>query len=134
MAKWLRNREIVKCVEYQLCFDRDGESGAGYAFPCDEYGFVKVGKLADVARQNYDRCRHGLIPEISPEKRYIHKNEWSYVEPAAIRCEVCRVDVELDRFTNTCDGCGSDYNMSGHRLAPREQWGEETGEHWTECY
>jgi hypothetical protein len=24
--------------------------------------------------------------------------------------------------------CGADYNMSGQMLAPREQWGEETGE------
>lgn len=30
-------------------------------------------------------------------------------------------------FTNTCE-CGADYNMSGQMLAPRHQWGEETGE------
>jgi len=24
--------------------------------------------------------------------------------------------------------CGADYNWNGTRLAPREQWGEETGE------
>ena len=39
-----------------------------------------------------------------------------------------------DSFTNTCDVCGADYDMNGNRLAPRSQWGEETGEHWTECY
>lgn len=38
------------------------------------------------------------------------------------------------RFTTTCDDCGPDYNGNGSRLAPREQWGEETGEHWSECY
>jgi hypothetical protein len=31
-------------------------------------------------------------------------------------------------FTNTCDRCGADYNMSGQWLADRSQWGEETGE------
>ena len=31
-------------------------------------------------------------------------------------------------FTNTCGSCGADYNMSGQELAPRSQWGEETGE------
>ena len=31
-------------------------------------------------------------------------------------------------FTNTCSNCHADYNMSGQQLAPREQWGEETGE------
>lgn len=28
----------------------------------------------------------------------------------------------------SCDKCGRDYNSSGQRLAPRSQWGEETGE------
>ena len=45
----------------------------------------------------------------------------------------CGEDVECHDFTNTCQ-CGADFNMSGQRLAPRDQWGEETGEHWTECY
>ena len=40
----------------------------------------------------------------------------------------CGELVNLDRFTNTCDGCGTDYNGSGQRLAPRSQWGCETGE------
>lgn len=31
-------------------------------------------------------------------------------------------------FTNTCGHCRADYNMSGQQLAPRAQWGEETGE------
>jgi hypothetical protein len=31
-------------------------------------------------------------------------------------------------FTNTCSSCGTDFNMGGQMLAPREQWGEETGE------
>ena len=39
----------------------------------------------------------------------------------------CGQEVELFSFTNTCK-CGRDYNMSGQRLAPRSQWGEETGE------
>lgn len=43
-----------------------------------------------------------------------------------VRC-VCGHHVECRGFTNTCE-CGADYNMSGDRLAPREQWGEETGE------
>jgi hypothetical protein len=43
-----------------------------------------------------------------------------------IRCE-CGREVVCYGFTNECD-CGRDYNMSGSLLAPREQWGEETGE------
>ena len=47
--------------------------------------------------------------------------------PAIGKCDECNQTVELSGFTNTCD-CGADYNMSGQRLAGREQWGEETGE------
>lgn len=28
-----------------------------------------------------------------------------------------------------CPRCGSEFNSGGQRLAPRSQWGEETGEH-----
>ena len=43
-----------------------------------------------------------------------------------VQCS-CGRTVTCSSFTNTCP-CGADYNMSGSRLAPREQWGEETGE------
>lgn len=43
-----------------------------------------------------------------------------------IKCRCGRV-VYCDGFTNTCD-CGRDYNWNGTLLAPRECWGEETGE------
>jgi hypothetical protein len=46
----------------------------------------------------------------------------------------CGEVIELHNFTNTCFECGKDYNSSGQELAPRDQWGEETGEHWSECY
>jgi len=39
----------------------------------------------------------------------------------------CGREVECYAFTNTCD-CGREYNHAGQRLAPRSQWGEETGE------
>lgn len=42
-------------------------------------------------------------------------------------------EVVCDNFTNTCEWCGADYNFAGQKLAPRSQWGEETGEHWSEC-
>lgn len=43
-----------------------------------------------------------------------------------IQC--CGQPLECGGFTNTCPTCGADYNWNGTRLAPREQWGEETGE------
>ena len=55
-----------------------------------------------------------------------------YRSPAVGLCD-CGCKVQLPNFTNTCPKCGTDYNSSGQRLGPREQFGEETGEHWTEC-
>jgi hypothetical protein len=43
-----------------------------------------------------------------------------------IRC-ACGRNVECPAFTNTCE-CGRDYNWAGQLLAPRSQWGEDTGE------
>lgn len=40
----------------------------------------------------------------------------------------CGEFVECYGFTNTCPTCSADFNMSGHQLAPRHLWGEETGE------
>lgn len=39
----------------------------------------------------------------------------------------CGQEVYCSGFTNTCE-CGADYNHAGQLLAPRSQWGEETGE------
>lgn len=47
-----------------------------------------------------------------------------------IECR-CGDKVYLTGFTNCCD-CGRDYSLSGHLLAPRSQWGWETGESVTE--
>jgi hypothetical protein len=49
-----------------------------------------------------------------------------------IRCG-CGRKVECQGFTTTCS-CGRDYNWNGDELAPRSEWGQETGEHWYECY
>ena len=43
-----------------------------------------------------------------------------------VKC--CGTWLMCDAFTNTCGKCGADYNMNADRLAPRSQWGEETGE------
>ena len=43
-------------------------------------------------------------------------------------CDKCGRHVTLhDAFVNTCT-CGAEYNWVGQHLAPRSQWGYETGE------
>lgn len=43
-----------------------------------------------------------------------------------IRC--CSEELPCPNFTNVCPICGSSYNWAGQLLAPRDCWGEETGE------
>ena len=41
----------------------------------------------------------------------------------------CGATVHLySSWANECEQCGTEYNGAGQRLAPRAQWGEETGE------
>ncbi len=58
----------------------------------------------------------------------------SVIPPCRIKIVICSCgrQVECWDFTNTC-ACSADYNFAGQRLAPREQWGEETGEHPSDC-
>ena len=107
---------------YNLSFNSKQDPGWGYSFPADQLGNVDVDSLNPAARANYDAARLSnefLAPEV---ESYTHR----WTEPAVGRC-VCGSNVELDGFTNTCS-CGRDYNMSGQLLAPRSQWGWDTGE------
>lgn len=63
-----------------------------------------------------------------------HTHTFIHKSPAytLIKCD-CGEKLECSGFTTTCN-CGRDYNWNGTELAPRSQWGEETGEHWTDCY
>ena len=49
-------------------------------------------------------------------------------EPKTIHCCICHRKITLySAWENECD-CGALYNGFGQHLAPRSQWGEETGE------
>lgn len=121
--------EIIKCrtyseaVHHRRVFDFADEPGRGYWFESDDRGQVKEDDLTPEARANLHRCMTGQYDVVDQGVR-----TWrtQYTDPAVGRC-VCGREVELFGFTNTCE-CGIDYNMSGQALAPREQWGEETGE------
>ena len=124
MMRILKPRQLHEHREFRLVFERVGRGGSGYSFPCDQAGNVDQESLPPAARDHYGACvggRNGTV--------YIGvvEHEHSWWEPALGECEVCGREVILDRFTNTFE-CGADYNGSGQLLAPREQWGEETGE------
>jgi len=73
------------------------------------------------------------VYETVPSKNWNGTPDGGTFQKPVTEVKCCGRWLRCDRFTNTCDTCNADYNMSGQRLAPREQWGEETGEHWTEC-
>lgn len=91
-----------------------------------DMGWGEWSEANDLGYQNYLE-----VLESGDYKLGYYENEFSYRVPAQIKC--CGKWMSLDKFTNTCSKCGADYNGSGQLLASRYQWGEETGEHWTEC-
>ena len=129
----LSQRQFVVTTTYSLFFQWvDSTPGHGMGFDCDQNGVVDMVALEKkpAALENYRKCLSGEHKVKPPQiQTFTH----SYSEPAIGRCQ-CGCEVVLDSFTCTCDGCGRDYNSSGQLLAPRSQWGEETGEHWTDCY
>jgi hypothetical protein len=59
----------------------------------------------------------------------IQRHEWTYWVNGVIACVHDGAHIELySTIANPCPECGTDYSATGQRLAPREQWGEETGE------
>jgi len=117
-------RKSIEEVEYALVFDWRDSPGSGFSFPCNERGVVDDTALATAGREKLRQWLDGTYDVVALGVReYRHR----YHQPAVGEC-VCGARVELDGFTNTCDRCGRDYNASGQLLAPRECWGEETGE------
>jgi len=60
-------------------------------------------------------------------KEVIYDKNNRIVSRPVLLCD-CGREVDLVGFTNSCS-CGADYDSAGNLLAPREQWGEETGEY-----
>lgn len=115
---------------YLRIFDFKGEVGWGYSFACD-----KDGNHLD-RPDNLDKFNQACAGKVG-DREVVDRGVKTYTQHchdyAIGLCEHCNTKVELNSFTNTCEHCGADYNMSGQRLADRECWGEETGEHWSEC-
>jgi hypothetical protein len=124
MIPIIKHREHKSETTYEYCFEWRGEKGCGFGFPCDKDGNISVFPLSPEALANYTKCVNGTYDVINKGIRPCTHN---WTEPAQAKCH-CGHIIELATFTNTCEKCGRDYNMSGQELAPRSQWGEETGE------
>jgi len=134
--KIIRPSQIIEPDRvYAREFSFANGGGGGWSFQCDKYVNIKVLDNPE-AIANYAACLAGIDRfdrGAIVDKGIVSWEPVPYRQPAIGECECCGEEVYLSNFTNTCD-CGADYNSSGDRLAHRSQWGEETGEHWSECY
>jgi len=112
-------------THHDIYFHYVGNEDWGFDFPCNADGHI-IEPLNQAARENYEACLTGMVRGTPVVRAGMRTYTNSYRIPAVGRCQCGRL-VDLYGFTNTCD-CGRDYNMDGSLLAPREQWGDETGE------
>jgi len=127
--KIIKNRDFGENVSYILAYHWKGNPGSGFAFDCDEHGNVMPFSYPEAANPNWELCqREAAKPQAEATIIFegIRCHSYNWTSPPEGKC-VCGEIVILDEFTNPCE-CGRDYNSAGQLLAPREQWGYETGE------
>lgn len=119
----IKQSERVTVVTRQRAFEWKDCPGAGFSFDLDDNNEIIV---TEGNRENVEMC-------LADGGLTLHDNgvevlEHDYTEPAVGKCPCGReVTLESSVAGNDC-GCGRIYNSSGQELAPRSQWGEETGE------
>lgn len=120
--KIIKERERKERTDYERHFTDLKRPGCGFGFPCTPDGALISTNPASL--ENYRKCTDGTYTV-----RDDGITHWTvrWTEPAIAKCD-CGHKISLESFTNTCEKCGRDYNSFGQQLAPREQWGEETGE------
>ena len=120
--KIIQKRERVTVKSYALTWE--GEGGRGFSFDCDENGVIDESAMHQAGLENLSLCREGKMDGYTgpTTTTYTHR----YTEHAVGLCS-CGEMVTLVGLVNACE-CSVEYNNSGQRLAPRSQWGDDTGE------
>lgn len=105
-----------------------------YCPDCDRNWTLKEGAENNIKEFPENKKRMEQPCPICNYKLQLIQDEWEEWTPGyvLVQCN-CGKLIECRGFTTTCV-CGCDYNGYGQQLAPRSQWGWETGEHWTDCY
>jgi hypothetical protein len=115
--------EVVMLHERHFWFEGH-EKQWGYGFECEPDGTLRP--LTPVQQERYAACLTGEVDG----RKVLDGGVEAYLrvvrQPRIGRC-VCGREVILQGFTCPCE-CGRDYDSAGNLLAPRECWGEETGE------
>jgi|KBSMisStandDraft_5_1062788.scaffolds.fasta_scaffold1416361_2 hypothetical protein len=122
--KILSQRRVEITTYWTREFDQKQGHGSGFGFPCAENGAIYFDELAPAAINS--------LAFVTANPDYIDRGAIEHTRqtthPAIGQCDGCMRTVVLDSGTNGCQ-CGLEYNSFGQRLAPRDQWGEETNEH-----
>ena len=118
----------VEDVEYYIFYEWAEELDSGFMFPCNENGEINFNDMEQVALDNYEKCESGEYEVVYQGLRRSFNRYW---EPAIGKCS-CGKEVVLESNTNRCESCRSYYNMMGQELRDPREWGEETGEHYTD--
>ena len=128
MANFITRPSIEEVVEYYRAYDLVGRPGCGSWFPCDKDGNIKFADMTEAAKQNYQKALEA-VKTGEMEDNGVEERRHTYRVPGLIACDRCGHQVDIDdSWLNCCEHCGADYDGSGNLLAPRSQWGEETGE------
>lgn len=122
----VQSRERITITSYEHVFDYVHCPSAGFSFPTLEDGTL-LPLEHEIARFNYTACLDGTY---HVRDRGIRRLMHSYMQPRVIQCcdtpDPADGQVELSlALCNTCPSCHTDYNYSGQRLAPRDQWTHE---------
>jgi hypothetical protein len=123
MNRILREKQRVTVTHHQIWFPVYSP-GHGYGFDCTHDYVVDLESLNAAARENYEMC-------MSKYSDIMQKKSWDTLEwesgemlcDCGQKLKMYRPGADID-----CDRCHRSYNSFGQLLAPRSQWGEETGE------
>lgn len=121
----IKEAEWIEEHIHEIVYTWKDDTGAGYAFPCDHQGNIDRSSMNSAALANLEFCETDGGKELYGPFHETRTHRWR--EHAIMRCS-CGAEVVLAMsLTNPC-GCGREYNASGQLLAPRCQWGWDTGE------
>lgn len=136
MAHIIKRSERVTTTTYYRMYEWVDQPGAGFSFPSDENGNVNLEELQPPGLANWNACQPGGEYDGRIVDLGVQESVNRYTEPAELQCD-CGATVLLQPqggidLGSDCERCGRIYNLSGQLLRPREEWGEDTGETWSD--